>query len=414
MTATNNTHMDAQDTYAAYPLVSKAHWRASELLGQKHDSRLVFHNYAFWQGLMGHTLRLAQGEAADTATVEVALLAACFLPLGRLYAYELYVPHSEATAARELAALGCADDMAGRVLGCIRVVGKEQRPQTPEAAILHDALVAATYGAAYAERHALLRLEREFMLKQAYDRPAWAELQLQELMLQQLCTHSGRVATEELLARNILLQKLQAEKWARSEDPVADDAPAAALRPFEALEEAQAPLRTMQTFFRTNYRNHINLSAIADNKANIMISVNSILISVLITGLSYRNLAETNPMILLPVVVFLVTGLASLIFAVLSARPKVTALNRPGTPTEAARRNIVFFGNFVTLDLDQYEAATDAMLRDGELLLGNMTRDLYYLGQVLDKKYRYLIISYNIFMVGFITTVGLFLFALFG
>ena len=53
-----------------------------------------------------------------------------------------------------------------------------------------------------------------------------------------------------------------------------------------------------------------------------MISVNAILISVVISILSYRNIPDTNPMVLLPVVIFLVTGLTSLIFAVLSIRPK--------------------------------------------------------------------------------------------
>ena len=53
------------------------------------------------------------------------------------------------------------------------------------------------------------------------------------------------------------------------------------------------------------------------------------------------------------------------------------------------------------------------VFNDSELLYGNMVRDLYYLGKVLDKKYRYLSISYNIFMVGFIATVGTFLIALF-
>jgi len=177
--------------------------------------------------------------------------------------------------------------------------------------------------------------------------------------------------------------------------------------------ERRIPDRAIQTFFRANYRNHINLSAIADNKANIMISVNSILISVLITVLSYRNIAETNPVVLLPVVIFLVTGLTSLIFAVLSARPKVTSLNKNGNNQLEIRRNIAFFGNFVTLSLDQYEEAMDAMFHDSELIYGNMTRDLYYLGKVLDKKYRYLTVSYNIFMVGFITTVTTFLFVLF-
>ena len=65
-------------------------------------------------------------------------------------------------------------------------------------------------------------------------------------------------------------------------------------------------------------------------------------------------------------------------------------------------KNIIFFGNFVNLELEEYEEAMDAVLREGELMYGNMVRDLYFLGKVLDKKYRYLTNSYNIFMVGFV------------
>jgi hypothetical protein len=80
---------------------------------------------------------------------------------------------------------------------------------------------------------------------------------------------------------------------------------------------------------------------------------------------------------------------------------------------ELAQKNIAFFGNFVSLDLDRYEEVLDAALRDGELLYGNMARDLYYLGKVLDRKYRYLTTSYNIFMIGFISAVSVFLVAFF-
>jgi Family of unknown function (DUF5706) len=53
------------------------------------------------------------------------------------------------------------------------------------------------------------------------------------------------------------------------------------------------------------------------------------------------------------------------------------------------------------------------MFKDSDLLYGNMARDLYNLGKVLDRKYRLLSISYNIFMVGFVSTVVLFLVVLF-
>lgn len=183
-------------------------------------------------------------------------------------------------------------------------------------------------------------------------------------------------------------------------------------RPFQGIERKK-PLRAIQSFFRANYRNHISLSAIADNKANIMISVNSILISVLITMLSYRNIGERHPAVLLPVIIFLVSGLASLIFAVLAARPKVTRLVKEGQLPDLSKGSIIFFGNFVPLQLEEYEEAMDALFRDGELLYGNMVRDMYYLGQVLDKKYRYLTVSYTLFMVGFIASVLLFILTLF-
>jgi hypothetical protein len=177
--------------------------------------------------------------------------------------------------------------------------------------------------------------------------------------------------------------------------------------------EMKVPERGIQTFFRSNFRNHIHLSAIADNKANIMISVNAILISVLISILTYQNITETNPKVLLPVVLFLITGLTSLIFAVLSIRPKVTSHINPNMPPETIRQHITFFGNFVRLEVEQFEEAMDSLFRNGEYLYQAMTRDLYYLGKVLDKKYRYLTISYNIFMVGFVATVISFLIMLF-
>ncbi|MCB0571091.1 MAG: hypothetical protein KDC66_15060, partial [Phaeodactylibacter sp.] len=254
------------------------------------------------------------------------------------------------------------------------------------------------------DRAALLQLEQELALGQRYARPEWGRLLLEELLRVKLYTHYAQAQLQPLLAQAIHQTRRALEKRLEKEDDRTG--------PYAQLEE-KVPMRGVHTFFRTNYRNHINLSSIADNKANIMISVNAILISVLITLMSYRNIGENTPEILLPVVIFLVTGLASLIFAVLSARPKVTMLNAKGTPVVEARKNIVFFGNFVNLPLDEYEEAMDELFSDSQLLYGNMVRDLYYLGKVLEKKYRNLSVSYNIFMVGFIATVSTFLVTLF-
>jgi hypothetical protein len=132
------------------------------------------------------------------------------------------------------------------------------------------------------------------------------------------------------------------------------------------------------------------------------------LLSVAVSLLTWKEGTSQNPMMMLPLVIFVVSGTVSLIFAVLSARPKVTNMNNRTNP-EMTKKNIIFFGNFVHLSIEQYEQQLDEMLRDGRLLYGNMTRDMYHLGKVLDKKYRFLHFAYNVFMIGFVVTVALFL-----
>ncbi len=384
---------------------------AWDLFETRRDGRLVFHNLHLARRLSANTTWIGEKTDLSEEQFTAAAVAAWLIPAGFFSQYRAPSAGSLDAAKRFFAQQTGAEEWKDQVFRCIQTVLDGVAPGNDAEKVCSDAWNAALYGEHYEEHNPMMRLEQELMGDIRTTRAEWGQRQLQNLLGVRFYTPFARITCEPLLARHILRQKQQMEKWLRN-DP--DDSPVAAESNtrFEDLEMESPPMRGVQTFFRTNYRTHINLSAIADNKANIMISVNSILISVLITLLSYRNIGETNPEILLPVVIFLVSGLASLTFAILSARPKVTMLNN-GKTMEEIRKNIVFFGNFVTLDLDQYEEAMDAMFRDDQLLYGNMTRDLYFLGKVLDKKYRYLSISYNIFMMGFIATVAAFLYTLF-
>lgn len=392
------------------PLVEQARHFAWDMFEQHRAPRMVFHSYHFTRDLVETAAMLCSEVHAPEETAELVRTAAWLLPTGYLINYSDPVGASEANARKFLQGQrhGAAAD------SLIALIGRVMRRQTPAnlaEQILSDAYHIVRYIDQYETRHALLRLEQELLLNRRHDRLEWTQLELQELLGVKLYTPYARMEYEGQLAEQILGRKQRIEKLSRGEslELIASEGISA---PFQQLDQGDMA-RAIQTFFRANYRNHINLSSIADNKANIMISVNSILISVLITFLSYRNIGENNPAILLPVVIFIVSGAASLIFAILSARPKVTMLNHKGQPMQEVQKNIVFFGNFVHLDLDQYELAMDAMFRSGELMYGNLTRDLYYLGKVLDQKYRYLSVSYTIFMIGFVATVLTFLVILF-
>ena len=375
----------------------------------KHDPRLVYHNYHQTLAVVETIQELGATEKASEETIEIAQLAAWFVNLGYLVNYEQPSDASIEILSHFLEINNYPLPLQDRVVQCLTVLQSKKKPTQLEQRLLLDALNINILKGHQENKNAFLRLEEELVQQRRSSNVDWAQLQLQQLMQTKFYLPSAKNENQPLVAQAILKQKQAVEKISTTSynDPIDANS-----RKFQGIEK-KVPTSATQTFFRTNYRTHINLSAIADNKANIMISVNAIIISVLISMLSYGNIIETRPMILMPVVIFLISGLTSLIFAVLSARPSVTSLHKSNTSADEAKRNIVFFGNFVKLDLEQYEEAMDAMFRSSELIYGNMTRDLYHLGKVLDQKYRYLNISYTVFMIGFIATVMTFLGAIF-
>ena len=165
--------------------------------------------------------------------------------------------------------------------------------------------------------------------------------------------------------------------------------------------------RGVSDMFRTSYRNHIELSAIADNKSNIMISINGIIISITIASISTQ--IGSNSWLLLPIAVLLITCVGSLIYSVLAARPRVSNEKVTLDDVRSNRSNILFFGNFHTMERDDYVTGLEELMVDSERLYDTMARDLHGLGVVLSKKFELLRVAYNIFMVGLVVSVCSFL-----
>lgn len=167
--------------------------------------------------------------------------------------------------------------------------------------------------------------------------------------------------------------------------------------------------RGVETMYRTTYRTHINLSSIADNKANIMLSINAIIVSITLSSLVPRF--EDNPTLIIPTIILLTVCLMTIVFATLSTRPKITEGKFTREDIENKRSNLLFFGNFYNMKLDDYHWGILEMIKDEDFLYSSMTRDLYFLGVVLAKKYQYLSYCYGIFMYGLIIAVLAFAFA---
>ena len=157
--------------------------------------------------------------------------------------------------------------------------------------------------------------------------------------------------------------------------------------------------------FRVALRNHITLSDIADTKANILLSVNAIIISMALSTLLPKLDNPSNSYLIAPSVVFILFTIISMVLSILATRPNVTEGEFTKEDVANKKVNLIFFGNFHKMKLKEFEWAMDEMMKDREYLYGSLTKDLYFLGLVLNKKYSLLRKTYTVFMIGIIVSV---------
>ena len=178
-------------------------------------------------------------------------------------------------------------------------------------------------------------------------------------------------------------------------------------------DKMQQPDRGVDTLFRVTLNNHTRLSDIADSKANILLSVNAIVISIALSTLIPKLATPKNEYLLLPSIVMLFSSVVSIVFAILATKPNVTYESFNEEDVKLKKVNLLFFGNFYQMSLEAYEEAMQELMKDRDYLYNSLTRDLYFLGKVLERKYRLLSITYTIFMIGTILSVLTFSYAVF-
>ncbi len=165
--------------------------------------------------------------------------------------------------------------------------------------------------------------------------------------------------------------------------------------------------RAIQTLFRTTSKNHYTLNEMVDRKASIMITVNSIILSVVVSGLVDRQ-GLSHDYFYLPIAILALASTISIFFAILSTRPVKTH----GTFTEEEIRskhgNLLYYGNFHEMAQRDFEWGMLQMLNDSDYLYGSLIRDIYFLGQTLQRKYSLIRFSLNSFLFGLIGSVVFF------
>ena len=302
------------------------------------------------------------------------------------------------------------------VITCIRSTKVPQQPQNRLEEIICDADLSHLGMESYWDRTGKLRQEFILARKTVMSEQDWVEFELNFLLAHEYHTIVAQQLFDKRKGKHVQQLVKQRRRLNPDKAPTLDEMALLGDKKKSGnkdlnkiLKESEKELnnarmgRGVETMYRTTYRTHTNLSAMADSKANLMLSVNAIVISILIANL-LPKLGE-NSQLIIPSVLLTATCLGSMIFATLSTRPKVTEGKVTKEDIKQRKANLLFFGNFYNMALEDFQWGVNEMLKDPEFLYSTMSRDLYFLGIVLAKKYRYLSICYNLFMFGLITSV---------
>ena len=161
--------------------------------------------------------------------------------------------------------------------------------------------------------------------------------------------------------------------------------------------------RGVDTLLRNAYRSQLDMLALAATKANIMISLNGLLMSMLI--ISGTHLVAINGTYIIPIAIFLVTCATATTFAVFAARPEISRNTFKYSDFVRDEARLLVFEEFSDLRESEYVEAMTDLLSNPQRTYQSMIAHIHELGTTADKKYQHLYYSYTVFMAGTIITV---------
>jgi predicted metal-dependent HD superfamily phosphohydrolase len=368
---------------------------------------ITYHDLDHTQYVADQARIIGRESGLTDVEQDIAETAAWFHDVGFLRSIEDHESESQKMAREYLSSEGISGEVIDEVHKCIEATRMPQDPKgDPIAAVVCDADMSYLSEEFYIERTMLLRAEWNNTKEKKLSKK---DYYIETLELFNNHRYYTEYASQKMTPGKFRNFQILLERLSRISDKSSHH-----LKKIKSqnkklnqkLQQEKLPARGVESMFRLTARNQINLSSIADNKANILISINSIILTVLVS-MGIGRIAD-YPKFIIPGIVFLATCLVTIIFAILSTRPKISSGKFTEEDIHNKRVNLLFFGNFYNMTMDDYEWAVKEMMKDNNYLYSSMIRDQYSLGKVIGKKYNLLRVAYTVFMVGIILSVILF------
>jgi HD superfamily phosphodiesterase len=388
-------------------IIEQAEETATKLLLSLPDS-IIYHNLNHTRDVVKAARKIGQYVNLSDEEMEILLISAWFHDTGFMKSYENHEAESINYAKAFFREVGYPEENQEKIIACINSTRMDVAPETLIERVLHDADFIHLTKKSYFDRLVLLKAEKEKSSGKIIPDHRWYDQNQKFLSAHKYHTEYGKTVLGPKVEKNLLRQQKIINKLGKIQDEIIGKDlnldPARLKELKKKLKKVEGrPDRGIETMFRLTSRNHLQLSAMADSKANILISVNSIIISIIIGGL-LKSL-DKNDYLIYPTYLILAINVITIVFAIIALKPNVTKGKFTRKDIEEKNTNLLFFGNFHGMDRVDYKWGMMEMLNDSNYLYSSLIDDIYFLGKVLGKKYRFLRWSYNIFMYGIILAV---------
>ncbi|WP_086475894.1 MULTISPECIES: Pycsar system effector family protein [Arenibacter] len=375
----------------------------TNLLTTRLSEDYLYHNLRHTQRVVKNTKELLEAFDLDEKENEAITLAAWLHDTGYTQGHEDHEEKSSAIATKFLEEKKYPASGIKKVVSLIKATKRNHEPSTLSEEIIRDADSSHLGSGSYTQTSELLREELSNLGIAHFSPEDWAEENI-KLFTTEHRYYTGYAKKNWQKGKDDNLKSLIKKRTKQKNRTKKEK--------LKVNLKNKSPERGIQTMYRVTMRNHLKLSDIADTKANILLSVNAIIISLLLTNLMPKLDNPSNDYLIYPSAIFVLFSIISMVMSIMATRPNVTSGEFTKEDVEQKRVNLLFFGNFHKMKLPDYEWAMKELIKDQEYVYNSLTKDLYFLGVVLDRKYKLLRWTYTIFMIGMILSVIAFFVAL--
>jgi predicted metal-dependent HD superfamily phosphohydrolase len=363
------------------------------------NDKLVFHNLEHTRGVVDRTKEIAGHYKLGDKEMLIVFAAAWFHDTGHLFTDATHHEEMSVEVMKKfMVEQNTGQDIIDGIERCILATRFPRNPQDRLEQIICDADM---YNLGTKEfKKTNKKVKKELQLTDGeFDEEKYLEKTLDLLKKHHFYTEYCRDLLSEQKKKNIAKLENKLEDVHKIADELPDGENLSDLR----KDKSGLMSKGIQTMLRLTSENHLKLSDMADHKANILISVNSIIISVILSVL-LRKLQD-EPYLTIPSIIFLLVAVTTIVISILATRPKISGGKFTAQDVLDKKTNLLFFGNFHRAGFEEYNSAMRNMMIDTDYLYGSLIKDIYHLGTVLGRKYRLIRLAYNIFMVGIIISV---------